>query len=194
MRRKLKAGGRQRDFHVFVVTNVPGDTGKTETHKMLQTLGKGSTMPVYEKKETESSKDRALRQADLEGLNVHICTLEACAQTPQEPKYHPIYVHSKLLLVDDVFYTLGSANVNVRIMEADTKLNIASPSPEVTQQWRQHLWKMHTGQGPGDDMRAEFKRWSEVMFANQAAKKFKQALVAPLIEFFDDGHSDLRAD
>ena len=194
VRRKLKAAGWKRDFHVFVVTNVPDGTGKTETHKMLQALGKGATMPVYEKKVAESSKDRALRQADMEGVNVHICTLETCAQTPQGVKYHPIYVHSKLLLVDDVFYTLGSANVNVRSMEADTELNIASPSPEVTQQWRQHLWKIHTGQAPGDDMNAEFKRWAQVIDKNKDAKKFKQMLVSPLIEFFDGGHSHLRAD
>lgn len=184
-RRKLKAAGWKRDFYVFVVTNVPDDTGKTETHKMLRALGKGVTMPAYEKQLPESAKERALRQADMQGMNVHICTLETCAQTPEGVKYHPIYVHSKLLLVDDVFYTLGSANVNVRSMEADTELNIASPSPEVTLQWRQHLWKIHTGQVPGDDMKAEFQRWGEIMIDNNDAKEAKQKLVAPLIQFFD---------
>lgn len=193
-RRKLKAAGWKRDLHVFVVTNVPDRTGKTETHKMLHALGKGATMPRYEKQTSESAKDRELRKADLNGVNVHICTLEACAQTPQGVKYHPIYVHSKLLLVDDVFYTLGSANINVRSMEADTELNIASPSPEVTQQWRQHLWKIHTGQAPGEDIKMEFERWNEIMSDNKDAKEAKQKLVAPLVEFFDGGHSHLRAD
>ena len=79
-------------------------------------------------------------------------------------------------------------------MEADTELNIASPSPEATQQWRQHSWKIHTGQAPGDDMKVEFERWGEVMAANKDAKKFKQPLVAPLIEFFDGDSSRFSAD
>lgn len=185
VRRRLKAAGWNRDFHVFVVTNVPPDVGKAETHKMLQALGKGATMPKFETKAQESSKDRELRKSDLDGVNIHVCTLEASMQTAKGANYHPIYVHSKLLLVDDVFFTLGSANINVRSMEADTELNIASPSPEVAQQWRQHLWKLHTGQAPGEDMAVEFERWAKIMVANQGAKKFKQALAAPLIEFFD---------
>lgn len=187
VRRRLKAAGWKRDFYVFVVTNVPTDAGKAETHKMLQALGKGAAMPAYEKQHPESGKDRALQQADMDGLNVHICTLETCAQTPQGVQYQPIYVHSKLLLVDDVFYTLGSANINVRSMEADTELNIASPSPEVTLQWRQHLWKIHTGQAPGEDMKVEFKRWGDLIADNAAFKRNKKPLAAPLIEFFDGG-------
>ena len=189
VRRQLKAGGWKRDFHVFVVTNVPGGEGKAETHKMLQALGKGATMPKFETKARESSKDRELRKADLDGVNVHVCTLEASMQTAKGANYHPIYVHSKLLLVDDVFFTLGSANVNVRSMEADTELNIASPSPETTKQWRQHLWKLHTGQVPGDDMKVEFERWSEIMIDNKDAKEAKQKLAAPLIEFFDGDYA-----
>lgn len=194
VRRKLKAGGWKRDFHVFVVTNVPPGAGKAETHAMLAALGKGATMPKYEKLTRESTKERELRKSDLDGVNVHVCTLETSMQTPKGANYNPIYVHSKLLLVDDVFFTLGSANVNVRSMEADTELNIASPSPEVTQQWRQHLWKMHTGQAPGGDMEVEFVRWKKIMATNTANKKDNKTLVAPLIEFFDGDYSRLRAD
>jgi phosphatidylserine/phosphatidylglycerophosphate/cardiolipin synthase-like enzyme len=37
----------------------------------------------------------------------------------------PVYIHSKLLLVDDRFLTVGSANMNNRSMGLDTELNVA---------------------------------------------------------------------
>lgn len=37
----------------------------------------------------------------------------------------PTYIHSKLLLVDDVFLSVGSANLNNRSMGLDTELNVS---------------------------------------------------------------------
>ena len=37
----------------------------------------------------------------------------------------PTYIHSKLLLVDDRFLSIGSANMNNRSMGYDTELNVA---------------------------------------------------------------------
>ena len=194
-RRKLKQAGWKRDFHIFVVTNVPDGSGKLNTYEMLQALGKGQLMPTVNKKnDGDSDSDAALRKSDLDGVKVHVCTLCAHAATPKGVKYKNIYVHSKLLLVDDVYFTLGSANVNVRSMEADTELNIASPSPELTQQWRKHLWALHTGQVPGDDMGAEFQRWRTLMSKNLDFKINSKPLLASLIEFFDGESSTFAPD
>ncbi|MEN5161405.1 phospholipase D-like domain-containing protein, partial [Achromobacter spanius] len=96
-------------------------------------------------------------------------------------------VHSKLLLVDDVFFTLGSANINVRSMESDSELNICCPSPVLTQYWRKHLWKMHTRQVPGDDIEEEFKRWMEAIEANSKNMAAGAPLESSLIDFHDNG-------
>lgn len=37
----------------------------------------------------------------------------------------PVYIHSKLLLVDDQFLSVGSANMNNRSMSLDTELNVS---------------------------------------------------------------------
>jgi len=37
----------------------------------------------------------------------------------------PVYIHSKLLLVDDLFLSIGSANMNNRSMGLDTELNVS---------------------------------------------------------------------
>jgi phospholipase D1/2 len=41
----------------------------------------------------------------------------------------PTYIHSKLLLVDDVFLSVGSANLNNRSMGLDTELNVSWQVP-----------------------------------------------------------------
>ncbi len=190
-RRALKQAKWNKDFYVFAVINVPDDKGRFQTYEMLKAFGKSDSMPKIDKlneKDNAKNPDQ-LRKADLEGVNIHICTLEACANTPQGMKYTNIYVHSKLLLVDDIFFTLGSANVNARSMESDSEIAIACPSPALTKQWRDHLWKIHTKQAPLEDMKSEFERWGKIMAVNAIAKATKKSLVAPLIEFFDDADS-----
>lgn len=222
VRTKLKAGGWKRDFYVFVVTNVPPDSGRITTYETLRALGKAESMPEIDKKNdgAESHGDSAaLRSKDLDGLNVHVCTLAAyggryvpgsavatggagpmglpgmaVAMPSYTPDYLPIYVHSKLLLVDDVYFTLGSANVNVRSMEVDSELNIAMTSPAITQQWRKHLWGLHTGRGAKDDPAKEFDDWQKIMMANESAKRDGKPLTSHLLEFYDDAKTGSRAD
>lgn len=222
MRRRLKGAGWKRDFYVFVVTNKPDDHGRLNTHAMLRALGKGQAMPQIDKQQqaSDSPKERELRKSDLDGLNVVVCTL--CSQglglgAPQptmvdtgevdevgaprlsfkrEPRnaYADTYVHSKLLLVDDVFFTLGSANVNERSLENDTEINIAVPSPHVTREWRQKLWALHTGRAPLGDMAEEFKVWTMLAKDGLTNRRDGAPLAAPLIEFYDDSTSGGRAD
>jgi phosphatidylserine/phosphatidylglycerophosphate/cardiolipin synthase-like enzyme len=98
------------------------------------------------------------------------------------------------LLVDDVFFTLGSANVNERSLENDTEINIAVPSPDVTREWRQKLWALHTGRAPLGDMAREFDFWTRLASNGLDARKNDRPLPAPLTEFYDDSTSGGSAD
>jgi phosphatidylserine/phosphatidylglycerophosphate/cardiolipin synthase-like enzyme len=193
-RRKLKSAGWKRDFFIFTVTNVPDGSGRLNTYEMLDALGKGKLMPGVHTESSPRDPEAALRKADLEGVNIHLATLCASGQSAQGTKYKDIYVHSKLLLVDDVFFTLGSANVNVRSMEGDSELNIACPSPGLTQQWRKHLWRLHTGATPGDDPAQEFGQWEKLLDSNSREKKLGKPLTSSLIEFFDSDSSTFAPD
>ncbi len=51
-----------------------------------------------------------------------------------------IYVHSKLLIVDDVYCSIGSANANARSFEVDTEMNIGFYDPELVRTFRRALW------------------------------------------------------
>jgi phosphatidylserine/phosphatidylglycerophosphate/cardiolipin synthase-like enzyme len=54
------------------------------------------------------------------------------------------YIHAKLMIIDDTFMTLGSANINTRSMETDSEMNIIHDRPEVSKPARQKLWDLHT--------------------------------------------------
>lgn len=59
-----------------------------------------------------------------------------------------IYVHSKLLLVDDEFTSIGSTNVGARSMTHDGEINvgIVDGAETFTRELRKTLWAEHTGQ------------------------------------------------
>lgn len=220
MRRKLKAAGWKRDFYIFVVTNVPDDHGRLTTYEMLEALGQTERMPHIEKKaDPLPSEERALRRTDLEGLNIVICTLQASGVVVDPPVampssspgpmglpgfsvsparartvYRDIYVHSKLMLVDDVFFTLGSANVNVRSMEVDSELNISMPSPDLAKQWREQLWGMHTGAAAKGATAEDFGFWVQSSKRNRVLQSNGEPLPSVLFEFHDASTSGSRAD
>lgn len=52
-----------------------------------------------------------------------------------------VYVHSKLLIVDDVYCSIGSANANPRSFEVDTEIAIGWYNAELVKELRLRLWK-----------------------------------------------------
>jgi len=63
-------------------------------------------------------------------------------------RYREIYIHSKLMIVDDVYLTLGSANLNARSMAADSELNLCTEEYAFTKAARKRVW----GNLAGDDL------------------------------------------
>lgn len=60
-----------------------------------------------------------------------------------------VYVHSKIMIVDDIFAVIGSANTNGRGFFLDGELNIAWASPSAVRAFRIKLWAELLG-GPPD--------------------------------------------
>ncbi|CAL1360752.1 unnamed protein product [Linum trigynum] len=74
----------------------------------------------------------------------------------QKHRRFMVYVHSKLMIVDDAYLLIGSANVNQRSMDGrrDTEITIGcyqpqprviDPTPKDVQNYRMSLWYEHTG-------------------------------------------------
>ncbi|MGZ6364735.1 MAG: phospholipase D-like domain-containing protein [Ktedonobacteraceae bacterium] len=65
--------------------------------------------------------------------------------------YRPIYVHAKVAIIDDLWSTVGSANLNNRGMRDDTEMNVAILDPELAQDLRMLLCAEHLGLLSADD-------------------------------------------
>ena len=101
----------------------------------------------------------------------------------------PTYVHSKIMLINDVFTTHGSANINTRSMEVDSEMNIAHECAKVTKALRKRLWNIHTGGlGVQDDPVDAFDAWEDLLKRNHDNQygEEKKTPETPLIQFLYD--------
>jgi phosphatidylserine/phosphatidylglycerophosphate/cardiolipin synthase-like enzyme len=59
------------------------------------------------------------------------------------PQSRPVYVHAKLAIVDDLWLTVGSANLNDHSLFNDTEVNLAVHDHEIARTTRERLWAEH---------------------------------------------------
>ncbi|WP_227668574.1 phospholipase D-like domain-containing protein [Klebsiella variicola] len=153
----------------------PGDTNK-RNREMSEKIAD------FKKKADEIQSSEILPE-ERPGLKVHICSLVAPDSPPEE--WMPVYIHSKLMIVNDVFTTHGSANINTRSMQVDSEMNIAHEWASVTRDLRRRLWNMHTnGRGGQDEAKDAFKAWGYLINTNEKLQGTgKDRPEAPLIKF-----------
>ncbi|TDR79840.1 phospholipase D-like domain-containing protein [Paludibacterium purpuratum] len=156
-------------------------------------------------KELENAHDNDFKPEHVEipGLKSIICTL--VAPDPQNDQWMDVYVHSKIMIINDVFTTHGSANINNRSMTTDSELNIVHESNEITAKLRKELWGHHTAnQGNQDDVKNCYPTWKFITANNKSyqksiSNKNKKAPMdlnhhtqppdAPIVEFFSATNS-----
>jgi phosphatidylserine/phosphatidylglycerophosphate/cardiolipin synthase-like enzyme len=139
-------------------------------------------------RQTRAIRESTVQAEERPGLKVHLCSLVA-PDSPAGKPWMPVYIHSKLMIVDDVFTTHGSANINTRSMQVDSELNIAHEWASVTQALRRRLWDLHTDKkGAQDDAGAAFKAWQDIIDQNKKRQgdKYSGSPYAPLVEFYYD--------
>ncbi|MBJ9591617.1 phospholipase D-like domain-containing protein [Burkholderia seminalis] len=191
--------------------------GTDSTAQLIQTYGTGSKAEIAKALEKNEAHKKDLQKqlndvnakiadnnkgqlipGDIPGLKTLICTLVA----PDSPagNWMDTYVHSKIMVIDDVFLTHGSANINTRSMEVDSELNICHEHGDVTKALRKHLWTIHTrftsanSQGGsadtnraraiGDDMGIAYDTWKMIITSNQKLQNSKkQSPTASIISF-----------
>lgn len=113
-----------------------------------------------------------------------------------EVEYRNIYIHSKLLIVDDLFTFVGSANLNTRSFMGDTESGIAMPNPDLAYTARTELWQQHAKQSIDNsdftaskaihaDGEANYKWWNNAMNNNWKLKAKEQPLFCHITRFWD---------
>ena len=79
--------------------------------------------------------------------NIYVYTLATSEKVNKESvvryRYNDIYVHAKLFIVDDEWYSIGSANISYQSLRTDSEINVAVWDPEGATKLRQDLWKEH---------------------------------------------------
>ncbi|WP_039057010.1 phospholipase D-like domain-containing protein [Enterobacter sp. Bisph1] len=137
------------------------------------------------KNKSDEIQNGEILSEERPGLKVHICSLVAPDSPPEE--WVPVYIHSKLMIVNDVFTTHGSANINTRSMQVDSEMNIAHEWASVTRDLRRRLWNLHTGgRGGQDDAAKAFDSWAKILSDNNDRQRNKQAPIASLTKFLYD--------
>lgn len=115
-------------------------------------------------------------------------------------KYREIYIHSKLMIIDDAFFTLGSANLNLRSMAVDAEINIGCDDPRLSENLRSRVFSLHTGDAGGcnggdgghDAIQKTFRAWIKLLSENTISKDGQKAPKGFLIPFEDKRTSSMR--
>lgn len=115
-------------------------------------------------------------------------------------RYREIYIHSKLMIIDDSMFTLGSANLNLRSFAIDSEMNIASDDAPKSADLRKRVWAQHTkgrfdGGGDATDQKVIFETfslWIKEASDNLINKKKGLSLTSFLVKFLDERTSTIR--
>jgi phosphatidylserine/phosphatidylglycerophosphate/cardiolipin synthase-like enzyme len=137
--------------------------------------------------EEEAKASKSGRPDDVDDYGVDII-----------PKaYREIYIHSKLMFVDDVYTTLGSANLNPRSMVSDSELNICVADYDFVQGARREVWgniageDLNGGDGSPQKTVKTHKAWIDRMDANKINRiKVRFPEEGSFIHPFEDPRGD----
>ena len=183
---------------------------RADERAVLSTMGPRPLVPLsvvvrdaQKVKEPTLDKDGVLMQDGRSlGLKVLICKMATPNQSGRARlgASRDIYIHSKLLMVDDCFMTLGSANLNLRSMSADSEINLATDSVAHVRPLRQQVWAMQTGERVGEGERGgegtggnastkevalAFKHWKALASDNKIAIGRGDTFTGFLVKFED---------
>ena len=74
----------------------------------------------------------------------------ACTLFQPGPGGHPVYVHSKAAVIDDAWFTVGSANLNEHSLFNDTEVNVVVRDEALAREARLRLWEEHLERPRGE--------------------------------------------
>lgn len=132
------------------------------------------------------------------GLKVAVAMLQSSGYDQRRVRYREIYIHSKLLLVDDSFFSLGSANLNQRSMAVDSEINLATNDARRAKDLRQKIWgKLSGGTADGKngspaEIAEAFGDWTITMKVNLQRKLESQPMTGFLLPLQDNRSATLR--
>lgn len=156
-----------------------------ENKSVEELLEEAKNKKIHNVENTKEAED-AIEIREIENVKVIVASLRSGYQLKSGKYYYTnVYVHSKLLIVDDAFLTLGSANINTRSFKADTELSIAVPDGLVAKETRTQLWTNHVktvyeDTNINDMAEQNYILWKKCMDDNWKAMHEKEAIIGTL--------------
>lgn len=132
------------------------------------------------------------------GLKVAVSMLQTSGHSDRRTRYREIYIHSKMLLIDDTFISFGSANLNQRSMSVDSEINFATNDTRHATDLRRRIFSQLSGGefdgkgGTREDISETYKDWIERMKTNLKAKRKSQAMKGFLLPLWDNRSATYR--
>jgi phosphatidylserine/phosphatidylglycerophosphate/cardiolipin synthase-like enzyme len=124
----------------------------------------------------------ALIHAADETTRFLACTVYARAGKLRDP----VYVHSKIGIVDDRWLTVGSANLNAHSLFNDTEMNVVTLDPEIARATRLRLWSEHlelpVEDVEGDPIELIDEHWERISSEQLELLEGAQALTHRLVK------------
>lgn len=94
--------------------------------------------------------------------------LAGIAGMDADDRRHPVYVHSKLMLVDDEWATVGSCNLHRFSLFGNAEINAAFSEPDAVRDFRCQLFREHLDQDVrGLDVLGAFRLFRRIARANR---------------------------
>jgi len=104
-------------------------------------------------------------------------TLAAIAGSRGDGRYDEVYVHAKIMLVDDAWATIGSTNVAERSFRRDTELNASFWHARTVHALRVELLREHLSQDTAElDAREALRLYADIARANGERRAAGQPL------------------
>ncbi|WP_018606313.1 phospholipase D-like domain-containing protein [Uliginosibacterium gangwonense] len=222
------AGKQSQDarlLHLLVVIPAPENDGMLpRTYDTLKSLGQADSLPNQNKRVTDENASRWTRNSaitntaikvtepslnregvllqDGKSLGLKVLIMKMVTQnkggTNDLERFRDIYIHSKMMMTDDCFVTLGSANLNLRSMSADSEINMATDSTSHCQKFRERVWKQMTGEkyggkdGTPEEIADTFLKWEKLSKKNKDAMTDDSNFHGFIVKFEDKRTSTYR--
>ncbi|QGZ43185.1 phospholipase [Pseudoduganella flava] len=198
---QMRSAGYSKDVYVFILTSTPERDGMDlHTYEVASGIGQSERMKVEHADAVEKARMGKAKmpispqQMKAHGIHVVMGSLWTCAakneQWPLLPEeYEEIYIHAKVAIVDDVAFTIGSANLNLRSMAIDSELNLLSNAQDVAFAVRGELFNQcSTTTGPAQygDMKKTLEAWAQQMSRNFESRSMGAALGSQIMTFYVD--------
>ncbi len=118
-------------------------------------------------------------------------SLVACGELAGAVAYRPVFIHAKVMVVDDEWASVGSANINDRSNKSEYEANVAVEDAAFARDLRVRLMAEHLGLAPDDprlgDPAAAAATWRRLAAENHAARRARRLALGRAQPFHQAG-------